>query len=136
MLLWYYELMSQPHQNSASLQGPRSPEHGAVFDGGSFEIRYLSTSPAGFRIVTDSVVGRTPEEGLSLTPDQRNLLKNAMGREMEFNGVGALRASRRAWREKVAAQGSAGPEGSPDSIKELEDEYFARRTEYQARGKK
>lgn len=66
------------------------PQHKPEFDGGSFIIEYLSTSPNGFEVVTDKSGRRrdqitpTTRIPIPLDRDQRGQLKRAMVGQMRF----------------------------------------------------
>lgn len=86
-----------------------------------FAINYLSMSPEGFLLVTDNLVPKT--EDLHLDDQEKAVLGEGMKREMQFNGVDALRRARASWRANPTDE-------------TLENAFYDERAAYQNKGKK
>ena len=107
-----------------------SPQKKPEFDGGSFTIEYLSSSPNGFEVITDksgrrrdnvTPLTRTP---LPLNPEQREQLRIAMADQMKFaHGDKA----------KLALDRLREAQEKGETTKQLYEDYEKKRTIYSER---
>ena len=94
------------------------------FDGGSFTITHLSTSPEGFEFKTSQSIRRRQKSSQNLLNDnQRSRLQSAMKREMKFQGVEGLRDAKDALERARANE-------STSEIARLQLEYDETRRKY------
>lgn len=68
------------------------------FDGGSFTISQLSTSPEGFEFKSRNSISRK-QDPLNLNPDQHERLKKSVQGEMKYHGVETLRDAKSSYEE-------------------------------------
>ena len=115
--------MTSPETNT------RTPSE---FDAGTFTISHFSDNPEGFEFETKNAIGRTEslqeDEHLTLDDSQKDALKSAMGREMNFGGAAMVSEARAAW-----AQAREHDDPEADRLREA---YFEIRDSYIGRGKK
>ena len=103
-----------------------------AFETDNFSISYLSTSPDGFDLKSEGVLGKTEGElePVRLTDEERDQLKAAMQGEMHFQGANKIREARSQWREAVRN------DASNEEISRLGAEFRQARQDYHERGKK
>lgn len=102
------------------------------FNAGTFTISHFSDDPEGFNFATKESIGRTgsfdEEEHLVLESGQKDALKAAMGREMNFGGAAMVSEARAAWAQ-------ARERGDPE-VEIFKNAYLEIRDSYIGRGKK
>lgn len=98
----------------------------------NFNITYLSSSPDGFDLTSDGVLGKTEGDHppLHLDDVEKDQLRDAMKSEMEFQGAEKLRQTRREWRDAIKANAPA------EVVSELGATFRVARQSYHERGKK
>lgn len=121
-----------PWQQDVWIRSTPEDLNAPPFDGGSFVITNLSTSPDGLTFETRNAIGRTEASPgpVRFSEEEQARLRSAMQGEMRFKGVEGLRAAKTALNEAVAA-------GAPnEEVARHQNELDATRAGYTERDKK